>query len=258
MLRSPVASAARPRWSPAAALAATLRRLTVGALVGAAALLPAPRAHAAPTAGPRLPKPLAAAVPDAPLGGRHELREAVPGGTRSATAPFVARPVARRVARGAREAPRGVAGPPLAGRTFRTDSIVVEKGLHRMTLFAGGTPLRTYDVALGLNPTGAKRKAGDFRTPEGLYHISARNPNSKFHRALRISYPSAEDVARARALGVSPGGDVMVHGLPNGQGDVGMFHRSYDWTNGCVAVTDEEMDEIWEAVPVGTPIRILP
>ncbi len=88
--------------------------------------------------------------------------------------------------------------------------------------------------------------------------MEARNPASRYHRALRLSYPNADDVARARALGVTPGGDVMIHGLPNGQGWVGSAHRASDWTFGCVALTDAEIDEIWATVPVGTPVRIVP
>jgi murein L,D-transpeptidase YafK len=118
-------------------------------------------------------------------------------------------------------------------------------------------PVVSYSVALGKNPSGQKSKAGDYRTPEGLYHIDARNPNSRFHLALHVSYPNADDVARARARGISTGGDIMIHGLPNGQGTAGVTHRNYDWTNGCVAVTDQEIEEIWNAVPVGTPIRIM-
>ncbi|MBV9881169.1 MAG: L,D-transpeptidase family protein [Gemmatirosa sp.] len=140
----------------------------------------------------------------------------------------------------------------------RADSIVVEKAQHRMTLYAGSQALGTFLVAIGKQSTGAKERAGDYRTPEGLYQIDARNPNSRYHLALHVSYPNATDLAHARALGVSPGGDVMIHGLPNGQGNVGAAHREYDWTNGCVAVTDQEIEQIWGAVPVGTPIRIRP
>lgn len=159
-------------------------------------------------------------------------------------------------------APASPAAPrtPLTGvrRSFAADSVVVEKRLRRLTLYAGGLPLRTYDVSLGRTPTGAKEQAGDQRTPEGLYYIDARNPFSQYHRGLHVSYPNAQDLARARALGVSTGGDIMIHGLPNGQGQLGMKHRTYDWTNGCVAVTNDEIEEIWDSVPLGTPVRILP
>jgi L,D-peptidoglycan transpeptidase YkuD (ErfK/YbiS/YcfS/YnhG family) len=140
----------------------------------------------------------------------------------------------------------------------RADSIVVEKSEHRMTLFSGGQPLGTYLVAIGKQSVGAKSQAGDNKTPEGLYYIDARNPNSRFHLALHVSYPNADDVARARSLGVQTGGDIMIHGLPPRFHSVGAAHRTWDWTNGCVAVTDEEIEQIWTAVPVGTPIRIKP
>ena len=138
------------------------------------------------------------------------------------------------------------------------DSVVVEKSLRRLTLYSGGLAVRTFDVALGQKPTGAKEQIGDYRTPEGLYAIDGRNPFSKYHKGLHISYPNAADLTRAHAMGVTAGGDVMIHGLPNGEGAIGSDHRAYDWTNGCVAVTDEEIDEIWNEVPIGTPVRIKP
>ena len=138
------------------------------------------------------------------------------------------------------------------------DSLIVEKSLRRLTLYSGGVAVRTFDVALGQKPVGAKEQIGDFRTPEGLYAIDGRNPFSRYHKGLHISYPNAADVARAQAIGVTAGGDVMLHGLPNGEGAIGSDHRAYDWTNGCVAVTDEEIDELWNEVPIGTPVRIKP
>jgi murein L,D-transpeptidase YafK len=183
--------------------------------------------------------------------------------------PRPAAPLPKSVARSGPRAPsRGATAPespaapraPLAGtrRRLEADSVVVEKSLRRLTLYAGGLPLRTYDVALGRTPTGPKLQVGDFRTPEGLYYIDARNPQSQFHRGLHVSYPNAEDVARAQAMGVSTGGDIMIHGLPNGQAAVGGSHRANDWTSGCVAVTNDEIEEIWDSVPLGTPVRIRP
>jgi lipoprotein-anchoring transpeptidase ErfK/SrfK len=175
-------------------------------------------------------------------------------------APIAPAPATRVVA----PAPLTVAPAPLSvaanGRRYfgTADSIVVEKASHRLTLFRDGVPVVSYSVALGQNPVGHKERAGDKRTPEGLYHIDARNPNSRFHLGLHVSYPNAADRARAARLGIPTGGDIMIHGLPNGQGTVGAAHRQYDWTNGCVAVTDEEIEELWQSVPVGTPIRILP
>ncbi len=145
-----------------------------------------------------------------------------------------------------------------AARALVADSMVVEKTAHRLTLYAEGQPIRSYLVALGTQPVGPKERIGDKRTPEGLYRIDWRNAGSRFHRALHISYPSARDRARAAALGVNPGGDVMIHGLPNGMGFVGAAHREEDWTDGCIAVTNEEIDEIWQTVPDGVPIEIKP
>jgi murein L,D-transpeptidase YafK len=136
------------------------------------------------------------------------------------------------------------------------DSIVIEKTAHRLTLYHLGRAMRVYQVALGADPAKDKLVAGDRRTPEGLFSIEARNPYSDYHLSLRISYPDAAHRARAQALGASPGGDIMIHGLPNGQGSAGALHRQFDWTNGCIALTDEEIEEIWNIVPIGTPVQI--
>jgi len=138
------------------------------------------------------------------------------------------------------------------------DRIVVEKSARKLSIFRGGEKLKTYRVALGRNPTGAKQQEGDQKTPEGVYKIDNRNPHSNFHLALHISYPSAEDTARAAAKGVSAGYDIMVHGLPNGRGWLGAFHRRKDWTAGCIALTDEEIEELWRVTPDDSPIEILP
>jgi murein L,D-transpeptidase YafK len=138
------------------------------------------------------------------------------------------------------------------------DSIVVEKKAHMLTLFRDGKPMRTYLVALGGNPRGDKLSAGDRRTPEGIFYIDSRQPNSRYHLALHISYPDAAHRARSLAAGMAPGGDIMIHGLPNGPGAAGATHRVNDWTNGCVALTDEEIEQIWSAVPIGTPVQIKP
>lgn len=140
----------------------------------------------------------------------------------------------------------------------RADRIVVEKSDRRLTLFKDGKPLKTYSVSLGWRPDGAKTRQGDGKTPEGRYVIDWRNPSSKFHRALHVSYPDASDRAAATKRGVSPGGDIMIHGMKNGFGWMGNLHRLIDWTDGCIAVTDTEIKEIWRAVPNGTPIEIKP
>lgn len=136
--------------------------------------------------------------------------------------------------------------------------MLVLKGPRRLLLLAGNRVLREYEVALGTNPTGPKRRNGDGRTPEGRYVIDSRLEESRFHRALHVSYPNEADLAFARAAGIAPGGGVMIHGLPNGESWVGDVHREFDWTNGCIGVTDDEMDEIWELVDDGTPIEIRP
>jgi murein L,D-transpeptidase YafK len=136
------------------------------------------------------------------------------------------------------------------------DRVVVEKATRVLTLLSGNRVLKTYPIRLGRNPSGAKTREGDGRTPEGQYLIDHRNPTSRFHLALHVSYPSQTDIARAAAARVPPGGDIMVHGLPNGLGWLGRLHQLFDWTNGCIAVTDREIEEIYRAVPDGTPIEI--
>ena len=138
------------------------------------------------------------------------------------------------------------------------DRVLVEKGDRRLTLLRNGEPLKTYTVALGRVPVGAKEEEGDQRTPEGVYLIDFHKRDSDYHLALHVSYPEQRDIDRATARGLSAGSDIMIHGLPNGRGWIGRFHRRSDWTAGCVAVTDFEIEEIWRAVPDGTPIEIRP
>ena len=127
-----------------------------------------------------------------------------------------------------------------------------------MYLLRGDEVLRSYRVALGLNPTGHKEREGDFRTPEGQYRLVKRNPRSDYFMSMKVSYPSPDDVARARRNGWAAGGSIMIHGLPREAGWVGKHHAGFDWTRGCIAVTNEEIDEIWELVADGTPIEIRP
>ena len=119
------------------------------------------------------------------------------------------------------------------------DHIVVEKSGRRLSIFREGERIKTYRIALGRNPVGAKQQEGDMKTPEGIYTIDSRNPQSSFHLALHISYPSDQDEQRAAARGVSAGSDIMIHGIGNGRGWIGAFHRWSDWTAGCIALTDE-------------------
>jgi len=140
----------------------------------------------------------------------------------------------------------------------KADSILILKKDHVMQLLAGGKVIRTYKVALGQGGLLPKEREGDARTPEGHYTIDAKYSASHYHKAMHVSYPDAEDRKRAARLGVPPGGAIMIHGLPNGKGYIGAAHRFYDWTLGCVAVTDEEIDEIFKLIPVGTPVEIRP
>jgi murein L,D-transpeptidase YafK len=136
------------------------------------------------------------------------------------------------------------------------DLIVVEKAARKLSVFRGDRQLKTYRVALGRNPVGPKEKEGDMKTPEGIYQIDRRNAQSSFHLALHISYPSDDDNARAAERGVSAGFDIMIHGIQNGRGWLGAFHRWKDWTAGCIALTDEEIEELWRVTPDGTAIEI--
>jgi murein L,D-transpeptidase YafK len=138
------------------------------------------------------------------------------------------------------------------------DRILVEKSARRVTLFSCGRKLKEYRVALGFSPVGPKQREGDGRTPEGNYKIDFHKSDSAFHRALHISYPNAADAGRAAEAGVAPGGDIMIHGLPNGCSALGPAHRLRDWTAGCIAVTDSEIDEIWVLVADGTAVEIRP
>jgi len=140
----------------------------------------------------------------------------------------------------------------------KADSILILKKDHLLELLCKGKVIRTYKVALGRGGLAPKTRDGDALTPEGHYLIDSRNAASAYHRALHISYPNTEDCARAAKLGVPPGGAIMIHGLPGYAHWIGSGHRLYDWTLGCVAVTDPEIEEIWNLVPTGTPVEIRP
>lgn len=136
------------------------------------------------------------------------------------------------------------------------DSIVVEKSVRQLRVYAQGRELKAYPVTLGKQPIGHKVFEGDKRTPEGRYSIFDKTTHSRFHKNLGISYPNDSDWAVARKPGKPPGGDVKIHGLQFGF--IGRLHRSFDWTAGCIALTNQEMDDIYEHTPIGTPIVILP
>lgn len=153
----------------------------------------------------------------------------------------------------------GWTGPEPVGYEWQADFILVEKKRHSLTLYRSGYPIKTYRIALGKGGTAPKRYEGDERTPEGIYYINGRNPRSDFHLSLRISYPAETDVVAASALGRDPGGDIMIHGIGQSGYDIlGPLHVYKDWTAGCIAVTDEEIEEIWSMVPDGTTIEIRP
>lgn len=138
----------------------------------------------------------------------------------------------------------------------RVESMVVLKSERKLILMNQGSPVREYRISLGRNPVGAKTQEGDGKTPEGLYLVDYRNEKSTFHLALHISYPNDTDRAQASTQGVKPGGLIMIHGMRNHFGFIGRWHRSVDWTDGCIAVTDQEIEEIGRVVKDGTPIEI--
>lgn len=143
------------------------------------------------------------------------------------------------------------AAPELVPKAERADAIRVFKSTRRMELLRDGKVLRSYRIALGDAPVGHKRQQGDERTPEGDYRITYRNAQSRFHLSLRVSYPNQADRAQAAKRGVDPGGDIMIHGsTPPGYAG--------DWTDGCIAVTNAQIEEVWRLVPTGTPIHINP
>lgn len=143
-------------------------------------------------------------------------------------------------------------------RPTQADRVLIVKSQRTLTLLRQGKVLKTYKVALGGEPRGPKIQQGDNKTPEGVYAIDGHNSHSQFHLSLHISYPNAADRDRARKLGVNPGGDIFIHGLPPAFAYLGPLHRRRDWTLGCVAVTDSEIEEIWARVPIGTPVEIKP
>lgn len=138
------------------------------------------------------------------------------------------------------------------------DHVVVYKGERRMVLMRGDSILRTYKVALGLNPVGHKERAGDFRTPEGRYYLTRRNPRSDFFLSILVSYPNDVDMKKAKRNGWDSGGSIMIHGLPNQLKHTPKYYESRDWTDGCIAVSNSDMLEIWLLTGSNTPIEILP
>jgi len=143
-------------------------------------------------------------------------------------------------------------------KSVSIDKIVVEKSDRKLTVYEKGKVVKTYSISIGKIPQGAKEVEGDMKTPEGLYVINDKNSNSGYHKNLGISYPNNDDIERAEKLGKSPGGLIKIHGIKNGYGWIGRLHLLKDWTLGCIAVTDKEIDELYKMVPIGTPIEIRP
>jgi len=138
------------------------------------------------------------------------------------------------------------------------DRLAVYKSKRTLLAYAQGKLLKSYQISLGGQPVGAKEIEGDLKTPEGLYYINDKNQYSDYHKNLGVSYPNEKDVAHAKTLGKTAGGDIKIHGLRNGMGFIGKLQRCVDWTLGCMALTNTEIDELYRAVPIGTPIEINP
>jgi murein L,D-transpeptidase YafK len=140
----------------------------------------------------------------------------------------------------------------------KADAVLVIKSESRLYLINKGKRFASFSVTFGTEPTGHKQKQGDGRTPEGHYRLDYKNPNSDYYKSIHISYPNTEDIKNARRLGVDPGGDIMIHGQANGWGWAAPFTQFFSWTNGCIALSNRDMDQVWEAVDPGTPIEIRP
>lgn len=140
----------------------------------------------------------------------------------------------------------------------KADRVVVIKSKKTLSLYRGDRKLATYPVVFGARPVGHKQREGDKRTPEGHYLLDFKKPNSDFYKAIHISYPDDEDVERAKKLGVAPGGAIMIHGQRNYLGKAWFITRKFNWTNGCIALSNPDMEAVWQAVDEGTPIEIKP
>ena len=152
----------------------------------------------------------------------------------------------------------GVAVQPRAETLVQADEVIVLKHERKLYLMRQGEALKWFRIALGRYPIGQKTERGDGRTPEGIYRIEGRDASSDYYRALWLSYPNSADRERAKRLGINPGGGIMIHAVPKGYEPTGPGEAMIDWTNGCIAVTNADMDEIWARVPDGTPVEIRP
>jgi len=149
-------------------------------------------------------------------------------------------------------------GTLLAGGFPVADKVIVDKGDRKLYLIKEGEAFRTFDIALGIRPVGDKEHEGDFKTPEGRYQLDTRNPNSEYFLSIHVSYPSGQDVREARSRGLNPGGAIMIHGQPNSPTRSEAYYRTRDWTNGCIALSNSDMIDIWLMTNNDTPIEIRP
>lgn len=140
----------------------------------------------------------------------------------------------------------------------KANFVSVHKAARQLFLYDGKVLLAKFPIVLGGAPVGHKEREGDHKTPEGWYVLDYKNPNSRYHRSIHVSYPNSRDKNRAKTLGVAPGGDIMIHGQPNGSKYAADELQRYDWTDGCIAVTNEQMDQIWAMIDVPVPIQIVP
>jgi len=143
-------------------------------------------------------------------------------------------------------------------KSVKIDKIIIEKSKRELQVYSNNKLIKTYRISLGRNPVGKKEFEGDKKTPEGQYLIDDKNPNSGYHKNLGVSYPNNQDIKNAERIGKNPGGEIKIHGIKNGFGWIGKFHLLVDWTAGCIAVTNEEIDELYDIIRIGTPIVIKP
>ena len=143
-------------------------------------------------------------------------------------------------------------------KSISIDKILVEKSQRQLHVFSKGELIKTYKISLGREPIGKKEFEGDKKTPEGLYYINGKNSGSGYYKNLGVSYPNVEDIKYAEKMKKSPGGQIKIHGLRNGLGWIGRTHLFFDWTMGCIALTNEDIEELYNCIKIGTPIEIKP
>jgi hypothetical protein len=263
LLLGPAAHAGDPDSIPVASLPATVAVPDMPTAVPARATAVAAAAPAftsvsslpTPTPAPTPAPAPAASAPAAPV-------PAAPANALPVAAPAPAAVLAFSSVSSLGAGPNATgSGPTLPAATSRSlmaDRILIEKGKRRLQLLSRGQVIAEYPVKLGLTPRGHKQHEGDFRTPEGVYHLSRRNPRSEFFLSVEVSYPNEADRARAKAEGLRPGGLIMIHGQPNVPRRPPEYYANNDWTDGCIAVSNDGMRDIWRRTRLGIPIEIRP